>query len=167
MSFVTSADIIRSHDMKPHPEGGFFRETYRSAGTIPASCLPEEFEAPRAWSTAILYLLDSGARSALHRIRQDEGWHFYLGDPLLLVEISPMGVFSQTIMGSDILAGHKQQHIVPAGSWFGARPVLGGAFSFVGCTVAPGFDFADFELADRDALTKQFPHLAESIAAFT
>lgn len=167
MPSIASADIVRIHDMKPHPEGGFFKETYRSAGTIPASSLPEEFGAPRAWSTAILYLLDSGDQSALHRIRQDEAWHFYLGDPLLLVEISPTGVLLETIMGPDILAGHKQQHIVPAGSWFGARPVSGGAFSFVGCTVAPGFDFADFELAERDALTKLFPHLAQPIAAFT
>ena len=154
-------------NMSPHPEGGWYVETYRAAGTIPASALPPEFGGERNYSTSILYLLTEGDKSCLHRIRQDEVWHFHLGGPLRLVMISPEGIFSEVVLGQDIPAGQLPQFAVLAGCWFGAAPLPGSGWSLVGCTVAPGFDFADFELADGPELKKSFPGLADIITEFT
>ena len=143
-----SAEIlIQTLNLTRHPEGGYFRETYRDKDRV----------AGRAASTAIYFLLPRGDRSKLHRLRSDEVWHFYGGGPLVVVEISPTGQIIETLLGSDLLAGQTPQHVVPKGHWFGAYPATGTAFSFVGCTVAPGFEFSDFELADRDALTQLYP----------
>ena len=154
------AELVERLGLKPHPEGGYFRETYRAAEILPADALPRRFGGARAVSTAINYLLESGQRSALHRIRSDEVWHFYAGDPLLIVEIAADGQLAQTRLGPDLASGARPQHVVPAGSWFGALPAEGSRFALVGCTVAPGFDFADFELADRAALLAAFPQHA-------
>ena len=162
-----AALIIERYKMQPHPEGGFFTETYRSTGLVPEEALPAEFAGERNFSTAIVFLLRANDFSALHRLRQDEIWHFYLGGPLQLVTISPDGKFSEIILGPNIAAGEVVQTVVPAGHWFGARPMKGAAFSFVGCTVAPGFDFADFELASRSELLKKFPDLETIILDFT
>ena len=153
--------------MLSHPEGGFFTRIYHSSGLIPKAALPAEFTGERYFSTAIVYLLKENDFSALHRLRQDEIWHFYLGGALRLVMISPEGRFSETILGQDVASGDVVQAIVPAGCWFGAKPAEGAAFSFVGCTVAPGFDFADFELAKRDEILSQFPDLETIILEFT
>lgn len=161
-----AAALARHFNMQPHPEGGYFVETYRSTGLIPAQALPEKFGAQRVYSTTILYLLEGGDKSCLHRIRQDEGWHFYLGGPLRLVIISPAGDLQEIRLGQDILAGEQVQYTVPAGYWFGATPLPGAAYSFVGCTVAPGFEFADFELGKTDELTELFPHLQDVIRRF-
>ncbi len=160
-------EIISHYQLTPHPEGGFYRETYRSDEVIPVHCLPEGFMAARNVCTAILYLLKAGDFSALHRIRQDEMWHFYLGGALRLVMISPEGRFTEVLLGQDMAAGEYVQYVVPAGYWFGARPVKGSPFSFVGCTVAPGFDFKDFELAKRAELLEQFPRHKDLIVAYT
>jgi len=159
--------IIEQYGLQPHPEGGFFAETYRSSGLIPESALPAEFAGGRNFSTAIVFLLRGNDFSALHRLRQDEVWHFYLGGPLRLVMISPDGRFIETILGRNGTAGEVVQAVIPAGWWFGARPAAGAVFSFVGCTVAPGFDFADFELAKRPDLLAQFPGLETMILEFT
>ncbi|WAW10660.1 cupin domain-containing protein [Oxalobacter vibrioformis] len=160
-------EIISHYRLTPHPEGGFYRETYRSSEVIPVHCLPEGFMAARNVCTAILYLLEKNDFSALHRIRQDEMWHFYLGGALHLVMISPEGRFTEVLLGQDITAGEYVQYVVPAGYWFGARPVEGCAFSFVGCTVAPGFDFDDFELGKRAELLDSFPRHKNLIVAYT
>jgi predicted cupin superfamily sugar epimerase len=152
-----AAYLVRSLGLTPHPEGGYFRETYRAADTIAAAALPAGFAGPRAVSTAIYYLLEAGQCSRLHRIRSDEVWHFYAGDPLVVAEIAPDGTLRETRLGSDIARGCRPQHVVPAGAWFGSYPAPGSRFCLVGCTVAPGFDFADFELADRAALLRSFP----------
>ena len=162
-----AALIIEQYGLKPHPEGGFFAQTYRSPSLIPRVALPAEFTGERNFSTAIVFLLRKNDFSALHRLRQDEIWHFYLGGALRLVMISPDGKFSETILGRNGRAGDVVQAAVPAGYWFGARPVEGAAFSFVGCTVAPGFDFDDFELAKRSDLLKKFPDLQTIILNFT
>ena len=159
--------IIEQYQMQPHPEGGLFTRTYHSSGLIPKAALPAEFTGERYFSTAIVFLLKENDFSALHRLKQDEMWHFYLGGALRLVMIFPDGKFSETILGQNITSGDVVQAIVPAGCWFGAKPTEGAVFSFVGCTVAPGFDFADFELAKRSKLLSQFPDLGAIILEFT
>jgi len=154
-------ELIRIYGMEPHPEGGFYRETYRSAGSS---------EAPygrRSFSTAVCFLLRRGEVSLLHRLKADEVWHFYDGGPLTVAEIAPDGRTRTTVMGRDHAAGQACQHVVPAGSWFGAFPSEGADLSFVGCTVAPGFEFADFELADRAAMLRDFPAAGDLIIRLT
>lgn len=155
---MTPHDIIKLLDLQPHPEGGYYMESYRAQGKIEANA--------RNFSTAIYYLLDGDERSKLHRLASDEMWHFYTGLPLCVAEIDPQGITRETILGPDLKAGHKFQHVVPAGSWFGAYLKAGG-FALVGCTVSPGFDFADFELAQRDDLLRRFPAAKEIIEKLT
>lgn len=163
---MNAPELVRHFGMSPHPEGGFYRETYRSAGSIPAEALPSAFSGARSYSTAILFLLRQGDVSRLHRIRQDELWHFYLGDPLRLVMISPEGRPEEVVLGQDVTRGQHLQWAVPAGYWFGAAPAPESAFSLIGCTVAPGFDFADFELGEREALLRLFPDARELVERF-
>ena len=158
---MTPAELVAKLGLAPHPEGGFFRETYRAA----ESFTPAAIGAPRAVSTAILYLLNAGDKSRLHRIKSDELWHHYLGGGLRLTQLLPGGKIEETLIGADLAAGHKLQHAVPAGAWFGAEPL--GAFALVGCTVAPGFDFADFELGKRNALVEEYPLAREAIVRLT
>ena len=162
---MDASDLVRHFAMIPHPEGGFYRETYRSPGSIPSGAL-SGFSGSRSFSTAILFLLREGELSHLHRIRQDEVWHFYLGGPLRLAMLSPDGDAREVLLGQDVLHGQELQRTVPAGWWFGATPAQGTLFSLVGCTVAPGFDFADFELGERGALEKRFPGAVPLIRAF-
>ena len=141
----------------PHPEGGYFRETYRAAESIPKDGLPARFDAPRALSTAIYFLLTADEFAALHRLRSDEVWHFYVGSPLELVTIDPEGRLAVVTLGADPERGEILQAVVPAGLWLGAALAGGGSFALVGCTVAPGFDFNDFELGKRAALLRRYP----------
>lgn len=154
----TADDLIRNFALQAHPEGGWFRETYRADLQIDVR---PGFNDTRAASTAIYYLLTEGTRSAFHRINSDEVWHFYDGGPLTIVELNPTtGKLRETVLGSEYKNGQSWQHVVPAGCWFGAKPHPGSTYSFVGCTVAPGFDFADFELADASTLLQDFPAAA-------
>lgn len=142
--------------LQPHPEGGYFVEVYRSREGIPQSALPERFGGDRSFCTAIFYLLESGDFSAFHRIASDETWHFYAGDPLDIVMLSSDG--ARTVrLGRELHKGEVLQMTVPAEVWFAARPVFGSAYTLAGCTVSPGFDFADFEMGDRQVLCAQFP----------
>ena len=159
-------DIVTRFNMTPHPEGGFYTETYRSAGSIPATVLPG-CAGERSFSTAILFLLRQGEYSRLHRIRQDEIWHLYLGGPLRLVSLSARGEYREVLLGRDILGGQEVQYAVPGGCWFGATPCPGAEYALVGCTVAPGFEFADFELGERGRLEQAFPAAREIIREFT
>ena len=145
------------------------RETYRAAGTIAGNALPNGFAGDRVFSTAIHYLLPAGQVSMLHRIRSDELWHFHMGDALEVIDITPDGALTTTVLGHDVAAGETLQSVVPAGRWFGARLARPAedAFALVGCTVAPGFDFADFEMADRDAILNAFPQHRAIITAMT
>jgi len=164
---MTPEQIIARLGLKPHPEGGYYRETYRAPQTIPAEALPRRFPGPRAFSTAIYYLLTPDSFSALHRVRADELYHFYLGDPVELLMLAPDGAGATVTLGVDLTAGCQPQIVVPAGTWQGARLAAGGLFGLLGCTVAPGFEFADFELASRAALMRQYPAHAGAIAALT
>lgn len=163
MPNVTPQDLIKLYNLEPHPEGGYFRETYRAKGATTKNALPKNFKGDRNYSTAIYFLLPEGAQSKLHRLQSDEVFHFYLGGPLTVVQIFPDGKVEKTVMGADVKGGHKLQHVVPAGCWFGAYPNPGSRFSFIGTTVAPGFDFQDFELGNRSELLKQFPRAREVI----
>ncbi|MBI3299217.1 MAG: cupin domain-containing protein [Elusimicrobia bacterium] len=156
-------DLVSAYSLAPHPEGGFYKESYRSADSF----TPAGFAGARSFSTAIYFLLPQGTRSRLHRIRADEVWHFYLGGPLSVVEITPEGNTLKTVLGPDLKGGQKLQHVVPAGHWFGSYPEPNSQFSFVGCTVAPGFDFADFELGKRSDLLALFPDAAPEILRLT
>ena len=153
----TVDQLVQQLELQPHPEGGYYRETYRDAGLVPHSALPNRFKGDRNHSTAIYFLLPTGKFSALHRIPADEVWHFYLGGPMTVVQISPAGKVEKIVLGQDILKGQHVQHVVPAGYWFGAYPNPGTDYALVGCTVAPGFDFADFEIGQRAELLKQYP----------
>ncbi len=143
--------------MQPHPEGGYFAETYRSAEMIAKSALPGRFGAERSFGTAIYFLLESHHISALHRIQSDEIWHFYAGGPLEITVIYPDSTLTIIRLGNDPEQGEVFQAVVPAGCWFGSKTAAETDFSFVGCTVAPGFDFADFEMAKRIDLLAEFP----------
>ncbi len=153
---------VEQFNMTAHPEGGYFAETYRSAEVIPQAALPDRFQGARTFGTAIYFLLENHQFSALHRIQSDEIWHFYAGLPLEISVISPAGALTRILLGNRPDRGEVFQAVVQAGCWFGSKPVsdataTGSTFSFVGCTVAPGFDFADFDLADRAALLAEYP----------
>lgn len=143
--------IIEFFNMTKHPEGGAFVETYRSNETSHFN----NFQGERHYSTGIYFLLRKGERSAFHKIKSDEMWHFYQGDALELFEITPDGKLIRTVIGSDFLSGEKLQYVVPAHHWFASRSL--GKYSLVGCTVAPGFDFNDFELAKKSELINKYP----------
>ena len=157
-----AAQIIETLGLVPHPEGGYYRETFRA--TLLLEGLPHG--ASRSGSTAIYYLLPAGSLSALHRVAADEVWHHYDGDPLDLHTISDYGDHLVTRLGRAIDAGERPQHVVPAGVWQAAVP-SGQRFALCGCTVAPGFDFVDFEMPTRSAMIERFPTLKNVIMTLT
>jgi predicted cupin superfamily sugar epimerase len=150
-------DFINYYKLMPHPEGGYFKETYRTVESIAHSALPERFKGGRNFSTAIYFLLERGNFSSFHRIQSDECWHFYAGGRMHIHMIDTNGYLETIHLGPDFLSGEQFQFAVPAGCWFAAETAAETSFSFVGCTVAPGFDFADFELANADELSKLYP----------
>jgi predicted cupin superfamily sugar epimerase len=154
---MTVKYLIDQLDLLPHPEGGFYRETYRSAGILSKQCLTTDFAADRHYATAIYFLLKQGDFSAFHRIKSDECWHFYEGDALLIHVIDKHGHYYCTRLGRKLDEGEVYQFVVPAGAWFASEPAPHSSFTLVGCTVAPGFDFADFEMADAAKLVRAFP----------
>jgi predicted cupin superfamily sugar epimerase len=154
-------ELIRRLDLKPHPEGGFFSETYRSAQRVRR----DDASAPtRSASTAIYYLLCDGAHSAWHRIRSDEVWHFYAGSPLYVHVLDENGALVTHKLGDALKHPDAVfQAVVPAGLWFAAECADPSTFALTGCTVAPGFEFSEFELADIDALKARYPQHATLI----
>lgn len=150
--------LINHYHLLPHPEGGFYRQTYSASEQILKSGLPERFDGNRSFSTAIYFLLPHGSFSAFHRIKSDEVWHFYEGCPLNIHVIHPNGDYECLKLGRNLNDGESYQLVVPANAWFASEPVGDAeSFALVGCTVAPGFDFADFELADAKKLVEKFP----------
>lgn len=153
--------LVELLGLAPHPEGGWFRETWRSPLALGA--LPHG--APRSASTAIYFLLPAGTFSALHRVASDEAWHHYDGDPVELHVLE--GRVHQTfVLGRDLAAGQRPQHVVPAGAWQAAVP-LGTRWALCGCTVAPGFDFADFEMPSREEMLRLLPDHAAVVERLT
>eukprot|EP00897_Mesotaenium_endlicherianum_P000180 jgi/Mesen1/10162/ME000076S09671 len=170
---LTMDEVAKLLNLLPHPEGGFYSENFRDTSVqLTTDQLPPQYKVGRPVSTAIYFLIPAGSVSHLHRMPAAEVWHFYSGDPLTVVEIDESGTVKRTVLGQDLAGGQKLQHTVPPGVWFGSFPTLdvgeGGAknpprdpqrnYSLVGCTVAPAFEFADFELAKRGKLLEQFPH---------
>jgi uncharacterized protein len=153
--------------LQPHPEGGYFREIYRSSETVDRSALPSRFPGARAFSTSIYFLLKSDQVSTLHRIQSDEIWHFYSGSSLRLHIICADGHLETLKLGPDPDQGESFQLMVPAGCWFGADLDAADSYTLVGCTVAPGFDFADFTLAKQHELLTLYPQSAEMIIRLT
>ncbi len=154
---MTAQDIIESFKLIEHPEGGYFKETYRSRGYIKNAHLENCFDGDRNYSTCIYFLLTSEKFSAFHKINQDEIWHFYKGSSLKLHMISPNGEYSFSLIGNSLTNNEIPQFVVPAGYWFAAEVMEPKSFSFTGCTVAPGFDFKDFVLPKQEDLINLFP----------
>jgi|AGTN01.2.fsa_nt_gi Uncharacterized conserved protein len=216
----TVEQIIEKLQLKPHPEGGFYRETYRCTDTVDSHNLPAVFckqgesigysredgrretlewqldevalekkaaqkaqekgavktdakpsaagnGTSRVWSTAMYYLLTSDSFSAMHRLKADEVYHFYLGDAIEMLNLNPDGSEQVIRLGSDIIGGALVQHTVAAGVWQGSKLVDGGKFALLGTTVSPGFEFSDFEEGTKDDLCAKYPGSAKLIGRLT
>lgn len=154
---MTKDELIEELGLERHPEGGAFKETYRS----PLENNFEGFEGKRSASTGIYFLIGGDDVSHFHRIKSDEIWHFYEGSPIIVVEISPSGELIETRLGEN----RNYQYTVKAGHWFGSYST--GEYSLVGCTVAPGFDFNDFEMAKKEELLESYPDHRDIIEKLT
>lgn len=173
---LTADQLIERLQLEPHPaEGGYFRETYRSKLGIAATALPGEYGGERNASTAIFYMLTPETFSAIHRVRSDEVFHFYAGDPVEMLLLHPDGSSQKLSIGNDLAAGEMPQVVVPAGVWQGCRlaprarsnvaePI---DWALMGCTVAPGFDYADFKAGNRRELLAAYPRYTELIEVLT
>jgi predicted cupin superfamily sugar epimerase len=161
-------ELIRLLNLQPHPrEGGYFRETYRAADLLPTAALPPHYRGPRSASTAIYYLLTPDTCSALHRLGSDEVFHFYLGSPVRMLQLFQDGRSKEVILGPDLSQGQSVQVMVPRGVWQGSVLEPGGDFALLGCTVAPGFEYADYESASRAELLARYPTYADLITRLT
>lgn len=158
----TADEIIAALRLEPHPvEGGYFRETYRCTDRLSRPV------GPRSLATAIYYLLTPRTVSALHRLPTDEVFHFYLGDPVRMLQLSPDGSARTVTLGCDVLAGQEPQLVVPGGTWQGSHLIDGGRFALLGATMAPGFDYSDYEAGLREPLSAMYPTWAELICRLT
>jgi uncharacterized protein len=157
---------IEHLQLKAHPEGGFYKETYRSQEVIASAGLPARFGVDRNFSTAIYFLLRSQDRSVFHRIKSDELWHYHAGTALAIYVLEARALTVHKL-GPEAGKGESLQVVIPANCWFGAKVEQPGSYTLSGCTVAPGFDFQDFELAERKTLKEEFPGFEEIIELLT
>jgi len=164
---ITVEELITLLSLTPHPEGGYYRETYRSAETIPDNVLPDRYKGDRSYGTAIYFLLNPDTFSALHRLKTDEVFHFYLGDPVEMLQLLPSGSGRVIKLGSEIKSGMHLQVAVSRGMWQGSRLIRGGEYALLGTTAAPGFKFVDFEIGQRDKLLQSYPRFRDLIVALT
>ncbi len=160
-------EIVQRLTLIPHPEGGYYKETYRSQGSIPNAVLAPSITGDRNYCTAIYFLLSHTNFSAFHRIQQDETWHHYDGGTLYVHVIHPDGTYQRFHLGKNFDQGEEPQFTVPAGCWFASSVANKNEYALVGCTVAPGFDFADFELAERSFLSALYPAHKNTIESLT
>jgi len=168
MNNLTAEEIIDALGLRPHPtEGGWFVETYRAAESVGAAGLPARYGAARPHATAIYYLLTPDTFSEIHRLGSDEVYHFYLGDPVEMLQLRPDGAGEVLILGTDLSAGQRPQIVVPREVWQGSRLVEGGRFALLGCTVAPGFEPEDHERSERAVLVERYPEHRDLIEALT
>lgn len=156
-----AARLVEMLGLAPHPEGGFYAETWRS----PLAIGGHPSGASRAASTAIYFLLPAGSFSAIHRVSSDEVWHHYAGDPVEL-HVFEEERHSRLVLGRDFDRGERPQYVVPAGAWQAAAPI-GARYALCGCTVAPGFDFADFEMPSREEMRRRLPSHSELVSRLT
>lgn len=166
---ITAQEIIRKLDLKPLPdEGGFYRQTYkRENEQLPAKYYGIDSDSKRSVSTAIYYLVTPESFSALHRVKSDEIFHFYGGDPVEMIQIDEEGNVQKFVIGSDIMSGQQPQVVVPKGVWQALKLRDGGQWALMGTTVAPGFEFEDFELGHRNEMLNQFPQHHELVNKYT
>ena len=164
---MTAKEYINNLGLLPHPEGGYFKEIYRSEGIVSQPNLPLRYSGGRAYSTSIYYLLEGNDFSSLHRLDSDEQWFHIDGSALTIHSITPDGTYVQQRIGKDLANGELPHVVVTHGSWFGGTVDNKESYSLVGCVVAPGFDFDDFELARREELIHRFPHHTELIERLT
>jgi len=168
MTPLTAERIKAILNLKPLTiEGGYFSETYRADQVIPAEWRGGEYDGARRVCTAIYYLLAPGEFSEMHRVKSDEIFHFYLGDPVEMVQLWPDGATRRVLIGTDLAAGMQPQVIVPRGVWQGCRLVAGGKVALLGCTVSPGFEYADYESGKREELVRGWPEEREGIEGLT
>lgn len=159
------SQLIKKLNLQSHPEGGYYTEVYRSEGIIETE--EDAFPDGRHFSTSIYYLLESDDQSNFHRIKSDEVWHHYEGSSITIHLISEAGSYRKLHVGKDFEMGQKPQQVVPAGYWFGVTVDDPDSYALCGCTVSPGFDFDDFEMADRAVFLNQFPKHEEIIKKLT
>lgn len=168
---MTADEVKRLLGLQPHPrEGGWFVRTYEAKETISAKEFADgRYPGSRRTGTAIYYLLEPGGFSEMHRLRSDEIFHFYAGDPVEMLQLrSGTDAFGRIVtIGNDLSAEQQPQVLVERGVWQGSRLVQGGRWALLGCTVSPGFEYDDYESADRSVLVKEWPEYAELIAALT
>lgn len=168
MGKPTAQDIIDLLGLIPHPEeGGWFLETHRSNETFAQDILPGRYDGERCHSTAIYYLLTPETYSHMHRLVTDEIFHFYAGDPCEMTQLHPDGSGEIVVFGNDLMNGQRPQVKVSCNSWQGMRLLPGGTFALMGCTVAPGFEFADYSHGSRAELVSEYPDFAEQIIRLT
>jgi predicted cupin superfamily sugar epimerase len=168
LAVITAEQIIEHFDMKPQPnEGGYYVETYRCKEMIEQANLPAGYNGPRNFGTSILYLLTPNTFSALHRLKSNEMFHFYLGDPVTMLQLQPNGGGQVITLGQDISSNQQIQVHVPANTWQGCLLNQDGEFALMGTTVTPGFEFDDFELADRQMLLREYPQHEKLINRLT
>jgi len=163
----TAAQWIEKLGLKQHPEGGYYKEEYRSDEEIGKTQLPPRYNGARNFATSIYFLLKSNEFSSFHRIKSDETWHFYQGTQLELLVLKHDGTLVSYLLGDDFESGERLQITIPRNHWFAARVKQKLSFALLGCTVAPGFHFEDFELASRNQLTEQFPQHRNIIEKLT
>jgi predicted cupin superfamily sugar epimerase len=166
---MLTAERIRTLlKLEPHPiEGGYFVQTYRCELPIPKVSLPASYPADRTMSTAIYYLLTPDTFSAMHSLPGDEIFHFYLGDPVEMLQLNPDGTGEVVVLGQDLASGMRLQHVVLGGIWQGSRLRAGGEYALLGTTMSPGFDYDDYETGDRQQLSAEYPEFSERIASLT
>jgi predicted cupin superfamily sugar epimerase len=165
---ISADEIIERLGMQPlREEGGYYVETYKSEEVISKLALPDRYPSARAFGTAIFYLLTPDTFSALHRLASEEIFHFYLGDPVTMLQLHADGSSQVATLGQDIFAGQELQVVVPRGTWQGSFLNEGGEFALLGCTVSPGFEYEDYEAGSREELLAQYPGHRELILRLT
>ena len=165
---MTAEEIKKRLGLEPHPrEGGYFVQTWKAEEEISLEALPNRYSGPRAAGTAIYYLLEPSTFSEMHRLVSDEIFHFYLGDPVEMLQLWPDGSSRVVVLGTDLSGGMTPQLVVPKGVWQGSRLVKGGSVALLGCTVSPGFDYADYETGIRDELIRKYPTQEKIIEQLT
>ncbi len=150
-------ELICRLELEPHPEGGFFREVYRSEERIPQHVLPERYRGDRVFATSIYFLIPGRHVSRLHRLCSDEVWHFYEGCGVRIHVFDDHNRYHESRLGADLAEGELYQTVVPGQTWFGAHPTDEASFALVGCTVAPGFEYSDFTMENAETLLDRFP----------
>lgn len=165
---MTAEELIAMLRLEPLPiEGGYFYRTYYSDEILPQSALPDRYQSDHRFGSAIYYLLTKDTFSAFHTLLSDETYHFYLGDPVELIELHESGECTSTILGQDLLAGQKVQHTVSKGTWQASYLRAGGNFALMGCTLAPSFEQSDFINGNWETLLRKHPKHHQLIMRLT